>query len=307
MTSSPFPSDAAGAPLSRFLWLRAETFIHVGAGETASLIDLPFARESGTSYPYIPGSGMKGAYRSLARVKYPAEVGEDEEKFKDDSRLLKLFGKEDQAGPLLVSDARIAFLPLRSLSSAFMLVTCPNLLRRLVRDQRLAGTLPTKQASFSDNFETWDDTKVQADPSHGSHLFIEEFKFERGDEEQWKTLQGGLAALLAGLDAVKGTLDRIAIVSDQDFGFFARRRLHVRARNRLLPISKTVSSGALWSEESLPPETLMYNIVSARAPSHGDAFNELLDLLNITGAGYLHVGGNETVGEGWFAVFGATP
>jgi CRISPR-associated protein Cmr4 len=293
--------------LSRFIWLRAETFIHVGAGETSSLIDLPFTRESGTSYPYIPGSGMKGAYRTACRIKFPAIVNGDEENASDDPRLLSLFGDQDSAGPVLVSDARLAFLPLRSLSSAFVLVTCPNVLQRLVRDRTFAGGVDFDLTLFLANLEKWDKEAVQTDPSHGDQLFIEEFRFPRGDRALWEALRPGLQALLSGLDGAAGAVQRIAIVGDADFGFFARRRLHVRARNRLLPISKTVARGALWSEESLPPETIMYNILSARGPAHVGKLKELTTLIRETGSGYLQVGGNETVGEGWFALCGDQP
>jgi CRISPR-associated protein Cmr4 len=304
MTPADSKPVANRSSLSRFVWLRAETFIHVGGGETSSLIDLPFTRESGTSYPYVPGSGMKGAYRSSCRVKYPAIVNGEEEDFSDDQRLLALFGEPDSAGPVLFSDARLAFLPLRSLSSAFVLASCPNILQRLVRDRRFAGGVDFDAEIFLANLDNWDNDAVQTDPSHGEQLFIEEFRFSRGGSAVWEALQPGLQALLQGLEGIPGTLQRIAVVSDADFGFFARRRLHVRVRNRLLPISKTVDSGALWTEESLPPETIMYNIISARAPAHGAKLTELATLIHETGNGYLQVGGNETVGEGWFALFG---
>jgi CRISPR-associated protein Cmr4 len=70
-------------PKSSFLWLRAETFIHVGEGETGALIDLPFAREAATDYPYIPGSGVKGAFRDMARLWKPMTNGKDHD---DDKR-----------------------------------------------------------------------------------------------------------------------------------------------------------------------------------------------------------------------------
>ncbi|WP_316164556.1 MULTISPECIES: type III-B CRISPR module RAMP protein Cmr4 [unclassified Bradyrhizobium] len=304
MTPTASTTDRA-ASSNRFIWLRAETFIHVGAGETSSLIDLPFARESGTSYPYIPGSGMKGAYRAMCRVKYPAIVTGDEEHATDDPRLLSLFGEQDNAGPVLVSDARLAFLPLRSLSSAFVLATCPNVLQRLVRDRRFAGGIAFDPAMFLANLENWDEEAVQSDPAHGDQLFIEEFRFPRGDPGLWDALRPGLEALLTGLDGIPDAIRRVAIVSDPDFGFFTRRRLHVRSRNRLLPISKTVATGALWSEESLPPETIMYNILSARGPAYVGKLTELTELIHDSGCGYLQVGGNETVGEGWLSLHGA--
>ncbi len=42
----------------------AETFVHPGIGQNEGAIDLPVAREAITGYPYIPGSSMKGAWRT---------------------------------------------------------------------------------------------------------------------------------------------------------------------------------------------------------------------------------------------------
>ena len=99
-----------------------------GTNQTASLIDLPIAREAGTDYPYIPGSGMKGALRDTARLRYEPDVRE--EQFEKDHKLVRtMFGAEagtGAAGQLLVSDARLAFLPLRSLDRAFVWATCPT-------------------------------------------------------------------------------------------------------------------------------------------------------------------------------------
>ncbi len=112
----------------RLLGLLSETPVHVGAGESTGFVDLPVAREAATDYPVIPGSGLKGALRDLAHSR-----GWDEPKRK------AIFGSPDAAGELLISDARVLLLPVRSLHGAFRWVTCPHLLERLERDTRRAG------------------------------------------------------------------------------------------------------------------------------------------------------------------------
>jgi CRISPR-associated protein Cmr4 len=64
----------------------------------------------------------------------------------------------------------------------------------------------------------------------------------------------------------------------------------------------------LWTEETLPPETLLYiglDAVSSRAAKTeklgaGDIFEQIkLLFTDTTGNPWLQLGGNETVGMGW--------
>lgn len=107
---------------TQMLGMLAETFIHPGQGQSVGAIDLPVAREAATDYPFIAGSSLKGAMRAVFEHKNSTEEAN------------KLFGKQDNAGNLLVSDARLLLLPVRSLTSAYKWLTCPHLLERLQRD-----------------------------------------------------------------------------------------------------------------------------------------------------------------------------
>ena len=93
------------------LGLLAETSIHAGAGQMAGVIDLPIQREAHTAWPVVFGSAVKGALRTLAHEQKAPW-------------LTAVFGPEttnasDHAGALLVSDARLLLLPMRSLTSHF--------------------------------------------------------------------------------------------------------------------------------------------------------------------------------------------
>ena len=54
----------------------------------------------------------------------------------------------------------------------------------------------------------------------------------------------------------------------------------------------------LWYEETLPPDTVLYALLAGRS---GGALGSL-DALFPEDDPYLQAGGNETVGQGWFAV-----
>lgn len=276
------------------LWLRAETFIHVGAGQQSSLIDLPFAREGGTGYPYIPGSGMKGALRDAMRLTFPP-TQRIKINGKDVEPAAQYFGLEDQAGPILVSDARLAFLPVRSLSAPYRYLTCEHLLSRLHRDLTF---VKCASAPVSPNIHKSCYWGAEGNNrANGEIVFLEEFPFTR---------EAGIdvSPLLCGLprETANNVRTRAAILTDDDFDYFARHGLHVRMRNKLVPETKTVDGGSLWSEESLPPDTLMTVVLIPRLKKDTEMLRALLECFQCYLGGYFQVGGNETVGEGWFQI-----
>lgn len=87
------------------------------------------------------------------------------------------------------------------------------------------------------------------------------------------------------------------VLSDEDFSWFARYGLPIQARNRLEKDTK--KSEGLWYEETLPSDTIMYALVIARAPEGIDYIKNLFSQAN---SPYLQLGGNETIGQGWFVV-----
>ncbi|MFZ5834194.1 MAG: type III-B CRISPR module RAMP protein Cmr4 [Pseudomonadota bacterium] len=270
-----------------FLWLRAETFIHVGVGQQSSLIDLPFAREGATGYPYIPGSGLKGALRDAGRLAYGWQGGDDP------ADVTAQFGEQNNAGRILVSDARLAFLPVRSMDRSYRYVTCCALLNRLARDLEFAGC---GTSGWTGDRAGLVNGKYLSSTA-GAEVFLEEFPFHYHDAVV-------ISALIARLptDIQTQINDRTLVISDDDFAYFAQYGLHVRTRNRLDPKTKTVDGSGLWTEESLPPDALMYAVLTPRLPSHSADLVTALGKFASELGNYFQVGGNETVGEGWFKI-----
>ena len=88
---------------------------------------------------------------------------------------------------------------------------------------------------------------------------------------------------------------QIAVLRNDDFAWFARYGLPVQARNFLDDAKRSKN---LWYEETLPPDSVFYSVVLGR---RDDALGAL-DSLFPERDPYLQAGGNETVGQGWFAV-----
>ena len=258
--------------------LLAETSIHPGTGRSMGVVDLPVAREAATSYPVLVGSSLKGALRDRA--------GGDTEDAK------RLFGQSDDAGEVLVGDGRLVLLPVRCLTGAFRWVTCPHLIERHLRDRKRAE-LP---ASFAvPVVEHPADKSGQALGSGSGKLFLEEREFELVGEPD-NELVLALEQLIADENARKRLRRQLVVLPDDDFAWFARYGLSIQARNKLDP--KTKQSKSLWYEETLPPETVFSTLIAGRSD---DALTRLRGLFP-PGSAYLQAGGNETVGQGWFAV-----
>jgi CRISPR-associated protein Cmr4 len=260
---------------SALLGLLAETPIHPGCGRSMGVVDLPVAREAATDYPVIVGSSLKGALRDKAKAVIPAAV---------DGR----FGSPDQAGDLLVADARLLLLPVRSLTGSYRWTTCPHLLERFRRDLARAGLTSLPPAVSLE--------RGSALTQGSGHLFLEERQF-RIKAAPDAALVSAIQPLLAHEASRQRLAAQIAVLHDDDFAWFARYGLAIQARN-VLEEGGTKKSVGLWYEETLPPDTLMYTLVLGR---QADSIASLQTLFPAEAA-YLQAGGNETVGQGWFAV-----
>ena len=282
------------------LLLTSETPLHAGAGQSVDGIDLPIQREVHTDWPCVFGSAVKGALRAHA-----------EQRMADKAiAITDLFGPDhggaqerdtSHAGALLVGDATLLALPVRSLQSSFKWVTCPQALTRFARTAERLGLelkLPTITQPARDKALGQGDAK----------LFLEEFRFEQSPDACIGALAQALAPLSGGaLDAA--TLEqRLVVVNDDIFSFLARNATSVQPHIAIDSTTKTVKDGALWFEETLPPETLLYVPLTATASRRkgGDLtaaqvlaqFEQLLP----AGKNWLQLGGNETTGMGWCRV-----
>jgi CRISPR-associated protein Cmr4 len=277
------------------LW--AETSLHAGAGGSVDGIDLPIQREAHTGWPCVYGSAVKGALRAKA-----------EDKLGNDNPSIKyIFGPDSSsdtaskhAGALLVGDARLLLLPVRSLNSHFKWVTCPALLDRLQRDsQRLACSL-----EFPLPKQPGKETALLPE-TDGADLFLEEYRFKPE-----KTDLAALVKLLAHLSGIAESAlqAQLVIVHNDQFNYLARYATAVNAHIAIDNNSKTVKPGALWYEETLPPETVLYFALSAyrsRDAQHSLPADTILNAITqdlLGSSPYLQLGGNETVGMGWCKV-----
>ncbi len=89
------------------------------------------------------------------------------------------------------------------------------------------------------------------------------------------------------------------LVPDEVFAFFLQHQTAVTQRVAIDPATGTAQDGAMWIEESLPSETLLYGFVSAEDRGH-------LPPVTVSGVSWLRqleitrlqIGANRTLGGG---------
>ena len=286
---------------SALLLLTTETPLHAGTGQSTAGIDLPIQREIHNDWPCVYGSAVKGALRAHAFHHADFNAQDTTDLFGPDHGAAAGERDSSHAGALLVGDALLLALPVRSLQSSFKWVTCREALQRFSgHAQRLGLRLPPSDIPAVQTLDALGEGKGQ--------LFLEEFRLEQSQSPVIATLAKQLAALSGGALTAASLQEKLVIVHDDIFSFLARNATAVNAHIAIDAKTKTVKDGALWYEETLPPETLLYVPLTATASRRKgselkavqvlERFEQLLP----EGKNWLQLGGNETTGMGWCRV-----
>jgi len=282
------------------LFLYTETPLHAGSGTSLGVVDLPIQRERTTGYPMIQASGLKGCLRDVVSGD-PQKV---EIVFGPDTRRAS-----DHAGALSVGDARILLFPVRSLMGVFAWITSQNVLARFKREALMAGL----SVDWNPIGPTDDGSAFVADGSilkANGKVVLEEFAFTAQTDNKVKEIANWLKdnALPVGKEYAywRDTLEkRLVILPENAFRDFVQLSTEVIARVRIDDTKKTVEPGALWTEEHLPSETLLYATMFASRPRAQNPPSDLQDaaavlrfVQNAVDGKRLQLGGDATVGRG---------
>lgn len=291
------------------LFIYVETPLHAGTGKGLGAVDLPIQRERTTGYPIVQASSIKGRLRAEAEAKSKTGQGILPEEVR------AIFGPgagdnaSDHAGALSAGDARILLFPVRSLAGVFAWVTSVDALARFQREAALVKiTLdwdipePDKEVALVSG----DTLKA------GESIVLEEFSFMPKKEHTTKVKAIGewLANnTLPEADEYKywrnALPQKLCILPEDAFRDFVLYGTEVQTHIKLNPSTKTVDSGALWTSESLPVDTLLYAPLMAtksRANGTNLTADQILQKamgLNMTRT---QLGGDETTGQGMVAL-----
>ena len=228
-------------------WLHAMTPLHVGAGRGLGYIDMPIVREKVTTWPYVPGSSIKGV------IAEHFGAADNDERMKD-KHLKAAFGtsgsdNDSAAGALVFTDANILCLPVRSFYGTFAWVASPFCLKRA----GISASLPNFPRE-SDAFIT--DKSILA--GNEGKIYLEDLDINTQKISWAGRIANDIAeSLFDNEEWQKIFAERFAVVSDDLFTFLCESGTEVSAHIRINSKTGIVEPGALWYEESLPVETVL--------------------------------------------------
>lgn len=313
------------------LFIIAETPIHAGGESALGIVDLPIQRERYTDFPKIEASAIKGCIRTAFEVSdKKVEVNNKEISIKDLVSLV--FGPEEgelHSSAIAFTDARILLFPVKSLKGVFAWITCPTVLERFKRDMEMVNFEKEEMMEIFSNINSLENTiPKDSNIAVDSKVVLEEFTFKVEYNESTSKIASFLASIVFPEDALynfwRERLKKdLIILSDDDFKYFVKNSTEIITRIRIDSETGTVKKGALWTEEYLPQDTIMYSLLMFSAPrveknenkedkrSEGDKSekNKYKDVLKDAEDVYayfkkglpkvIQIGGNQTIGKGF--------
>jgi len=279
--------------------------LHVGTGQGVGVVDLPIARSKSTNLPIVPGSAIKGVLRDELAAQNLIKADDVNTLFGPDHAL-----DEAHAGAIAFGDANLLLLPIRSFAGTVAYATCPFILRQYQRDH---GT-QTKELSIP-QLEASDDDKVSARVTHDSSLVVrgtdcialEDLDIQAYSNDMTQQWADVITQALYPestqnyADWRTQVASRFVILPDDIFSFLADTATELRTRIRIDRKTRTVQQGALWTEENLPADSVLWGVLGvspSRKKSDDRSANELTELLPKDEL-HVQIGGKHTVGRGF--------
>ncbi len=229
-----------------------------------------------------------------------------------DEAIALTFGPEDDvshAGALGFTDARLLLFPVKSMKGVFAYITCPYILKRFEQEMTMAGE------AIEINKQRIKISEIPANsyPKSGSEVLVsgkvvlEEYTFDVKPNEELKKFANWLAAK-TGIEEIP---QKIIVLSDEDFKDFVHLSTEVITRTKINNATGTVQTGALFTEEFLPSETLLYSLALASPifkgkPEEKGIFNQpdrdeaelVLEFFKAGLPDIMQIGGDATIGKG---------
>lgn len=287
---------------AKVMFIYTESSLHCGSGTSLGVVDLPIQREKHTDYPVCQASGVKGVVR---------EWFENNKNGSGDREKIKYtfgpdFNRGDSdafAGAATFTDARLLLFPVRSLNGVFAYTTSRFALSRLKRDLQVAGITVTWTApnEEGDKIVGAKDCKIK---DNNNKVVLEEYTFDFHHDDSVKTIAEWIAsnAIPKGNEydfwrnKVKTDL---LILPENAFRDFVKISTEVQARIRINNDTKTVDEKALFYEEALPSDSLLYSLVMAHDAANATfKAEDIMNLLSEIDGNRLQFGGDATIGKG---------
>lgn len=279
------------------------TPLHVGSGQSyEGFVDLPIQRDN-LGFPVIWGSSLKGAIRNTFHNNSSNKDYENRI-FGPDSDLIN---REQYSSAILITDATLLFMPVRSLYGLFAFCTNYYLLKRFLEMLLICGN--TYANDLKDYIDAYNDECICSDEyiiKEGKAILREEDVDVKVDNR----LKDLFNKLLPNSLALKqDILKRLVILNDDNIDIIKRSTL-IQTRIRVKYGKKTVEEGP-WVEEFIPEMSILATTLLLR-DERSDRENKLntVDIKerlskSLSGSNskdldefYIVIGGDETLGRG---------
>lgn len=235
-------------------FILTESPLHAGSGSDLGVVDLPIQREKHTGFPKIEASGLKGCIR--------------EQFERADCNFVDIvFGPEDggdYAGALGFTDARLLLFPVKSMKGVFAWITCPSVLDKFKRElSDLAKVTGIPTVPEANCIPKESNLLIPGQ----NKIVLEEYTFSVQSEDGCSQSARWLAENIfkdPSLSYWQKKLKRdLVVLSDDDFTDFVKLSTEVITRTRIDSETGTVAQGALFTEEYLPQESILYALALA--------------------------------------------
>jgi len=293
------------------MFIYTESSLHCGSGASLGVIDLPIQRERHTDYPVCQASGIKGVVREW--FEFNKNGNGDSEKIK--YTFGPDFGDKKEegdafAGAATFTDGRLLLFPVRSLNGVFAYTTSRFALSRFRRDLQMTGrNIEWAVPDESDNkIIGVADSRVK---DSNNKVVLEEYTFDFQQDGNVEAIAGWLAdKAVPGGDEYDFWREKVRkdllILPEDAFRDFVKLSTEVQARIRINNETKTVDRGALFYEEALPSDSLLYSVVMAHDPACDEkkrpeglkTSSDVMSFLAEMNTGRLQFGGDATIGRG---------
>jgi CRISPR-associated protein Cmr4 len=290
--------------IAKPLFFICETPLHAGAGGGIGT-ELPIQREEHTQFPKIEASGIKGALREVFEQKNPTEGGLTPD-------LKALFGHptkgDENAGALGLTDGRLLLFPVRSRQGIFAWATCGRVLTRFARDlqvskanqgeQGVTGLLDLVEKLLAENKTTVPFHSIIAKNSTADKaVWLEEYYIKVEESEA----ACNFALALANTLGIQELPQHFVVIPDDYFADFVQHCTEMHTRIRIGE-NGVVEDGALFTEEHLPAESVLYSLVLVQPEltkgKKARPANEIFDIFKRGLPDIVQIGGNATLGKG---------
>lgn len=275
--------------------LHTLTALHVGTGQGVGVVDLPIARSKATHLPLVPGSALKGVLRDELAVQKSLSQADVNTLFGPDTT-----DGDSFSGAIAFSDANLLILPIRSFAGTVAYATCPFILKRYARDLNVnlpILTLEGEEAAVTTN-------SVLEVKSGALALEDLDINSESTDSiNDWAEL---IASQIYPNDVLNADrwqaefVKRFVVLPDDIFSFLVDTATEIRTRIRIDRATRIVKEGALWTEENLPAEAVLWGVlgVNKSFDKNNKRSPEELAALLPTEEMTIQIGGKHTVGRG---------